>query len=150
MAFIRDDQTDIRMMVKAALKNLGVKQIVEAVDGLSALKILRERAAPQTEASLQIGQQAPKERINIVIADWQMPDMTGLELLQEVRRDKILYDTPFCMLTGERTLEYVQKAIAAGVDSYLIKPFSVKELEEKVQLLLKRGKSTMVTEPLAK
>ena len=126
-----DDQPQMRQVVRTVLKHIGVKNIAEAEDGFAALKILYERNRPcQGTLASHI------KPVDIVICDWMMPSMNGVELLSEVRKDATLAKIPFVMLTGENERYPIMKAIEQGVDEYIIKPFSTKTLEEKLRKLL--------------
>ena len=72
------------------------------------------------------------QKIEFVISDWNMPNMTGIELLREVRADESLSKTPFLMVTAESLKENVVEAVKAGVDNYIVKPFTAEVLNEKI------------------
>ena len=114
-----DDYPLTRDMVKAILRQLGFQNIVGAEDGAVALQLIRD------------------ERFGLVICDWNMPRLSGLSVLREVRshdRDKHL---PFLMLTAEAYKENVVEALKAGVSDYVVKPFTSQTLGEKVARVLK-------------
>ena len=121
----------MRQVVRTVLRHIGVRDIAEAQDGLAALKILYERNAPRPGVLSTL-----IDPVDIVICDWNMPAMTGVELLREVRKDSILANIPFCMLTGENARYSIMEAIEHGVDEYIIKPFSTKTLEDKLRTIL--------------
>ena len=109
-----DDFSTLRRINKNLLRQLGYSNIVEADDGTTALQKLKE------------------EQIDFVVSDWNMPKMTGLELLKSVRKDEQLKDTPFLMVTAESEKEKVVEAVKAGVNNYVVKPFTADTLKEKI------------------
>ena len=111
-----DDFPTMRRIVKTLLRQLGYTNIIEAEDGELAYKLLK--ATPDIE---------------FIVSDWNMPNMTGLELLKAVRGDKDLKDTPFIMVTAEGQKENVVEAVKAGVDNYIIKPFTPETFQEKLE-----------------
>ena len=110
-----DDFATMRRIVKGVLKQLGFGDIIEADDGCNALKELK------------------KEEIGLIVSDWNMPNMTGLELLKEVRGDGDLKDIPFLMVTAEGQKENVVQAVQAGVSNYVVKPFTPETLKGKLE-----------------
>ncbi|MDH5298634.1 MAG: response regulator [Desulfobulbaceae bacterium] len=110
-----DDFATMRRIVKNILVQLGYKHIVEADDGTSALDILK------------------KEKIDLIISDWNMPKMTGLDLLKTVRADAGLASTPFIMVTAEAQQDNIIAAVKAKVSQYIVKPFTADTLAEKIQ-----------------
>ena len=113
-----DDFATMRNIVKTSLKKIGFKNITEAEDGDIALVILK------------------KEKIDLVLADWNMPNMKGLDLLKEIRKDEKLKALPFIMVTAEGQKENIVEAVQAGVNSYIIKPFTPEILKDKIQKVL--------------
>ncbi|MBW1914793.1 MAG: response regulator [Deltaproteobacteria bacterium] len=114
-----DDFATMRRIVKGALKQLGFLNIVEAEDGQIALDLLK------------------KEKIGLIVCDWNMPNMTGIELLKVVRADAVLKDTPFIMVTAEGQKDNVLEAVNAGVSNYVVKPFTPDILGGKIKKVLK-------------
>ena len=110
-----DDFATMRRIVKGVLKNLGFNNIIEAENGKDAFTELK------------------KESVGLIVSDWNMPNMTGLELLKAVRGDKDLKDTPFIMVTAEGQKENVVEAVKAGVNNYIIKPFTPETFQEKLE-----------------
>ena len=110
-----DDFATMRRIVKGVLKQLGFSNIVEAEDGSLALEHLK------------------KEQIGLIVSDWNMPNMNGLDLLKSVRGDADLKDIPFIMVTAEGQKENVVEAVKAGVSNYIIKPFTPETFGEKLQ-----------------
>ena len=117
---IVDDFATMRKVIRNLLKQLGYENIVEAEDGVAALRILRS------------------QKIDLVISDWNMPNMTGLELLKEVRADGELNATPFLMVTAEALQDNVIAAVKAGVNNYIVKPFTAEVLNEKIVKILEK------------
>jgi two-component system chemotaxis response regulator CheY len=110
-----DDFATMRRIVKGVLKQLGFSDIIEAENGSSALDELK------------------KERVGLIVSDWNMPKMTGLELLKAVREDEKLKSIPFIMVTAEGQKENVLEAVKAGVSNYIVKPFTPETFNEKLQ-----------------
>ena len=110
-----DDFATMRRIVKGVLKQLGFSKIVEAQDGNDALDVLK------------------KEQVGLIVSDWNMPNMTGLDLLKAVRGDDGLKSIPFVMVTAEGMKENVVEAVKAGVTNYIVKPFTPETFSEKIQ-----------------
>lgn len=115
---IVDDYKTMLRIVRALLKQLGFDNVDEATDGAMALGKLRER------------------RYGLVISDWNMEPMTGLELLKHVRTDGAHGDVPFIMITAESKTENVIAAKQAGVTNYIVKPFNAATLKSKLAAVL--------------
>ena len=113
-----EDDPVTRRIVCRHLQRLGVKQIREAQDGRAALE--------------EIGQQIPQ----LVITDWGMPKVNGLQLLQILRKHEMLKDIPVLMITSHAEKDYIVTAIQEGVSSYIVKPFNATTLEEKISRCL--------------
>ena len=113
-----DDFETMRRIVKTSLKKLGFLNVIEAEDGKIALKKLE------------------KEKIGLIISDWIMPNMNGIEFLRAVRSDDRFKDTPFIMLTTEGKKQDVIEAVNAGVSNYIVKPFNPDTLNEKIKKVL--------------
>jgi len=114
-----DDFATMRKVIKNLLKQGGYNNIIEAEDGVSALKTLRS------------------EKVDFVISDWNMPNMTGLELLRAVRSEDGISSLPFLMVTAEGLKENVVVAVKAGVSNYIVKPFTAEVLNEKIEKIFK-------------
>lgn len=114
-ALIVDDQQTIRSLVRAGLKDIGIQNVEDAVDGEDALRVLLSA------------------RINLIISDFNMPKLDGLGLLRAVRMTPQLKAIGFIMLTGRADTELVQRAQQFGVNNYLVKPFTVMTLRAKIQ-----------------
>ena len=109
-----DDFSTMRRINKSLLRQLGYTNIEEADDGSTALQRLKQGD------------------IDFVVSDWNMPKMEGIELLKAVRGDEKLKDTPFLMVTAESDKEKVVEAVKAGVNNYVVKPFTAETLKEKI------------------
>lgn len=116
-----DDMSTMRKIVRKNLTTLGYANIVEAEDGLKAWAILNE----QTD-------------IRLVISDWNMPNCTGLELLKKVRADKRFAGVVFVMVTAEGEAGQVKDALVAGVDNYVLKPFTPESFKQKLEQTYKK------------
>jgi len=112
---IVDDFSTMRKIIRNILTQLGFKNILEADDGTTALEILK------------------KEKVDLIISDWNMPKMSGLELLKAVRSDENLKDIPFVMVTAEAQKESILEAIKYKVNQYIVKPFTPETLKEKLE-----------------
>jgi two-component system chemotaxis response regulator CheY len=117
---IVDDFATMRKVIRNLLKQLGYENIAEAEDGVVALRTLRS------------------QKIDLVVSDWNMPNMTGLELLKAVRADEELKATPFLMVTAEALQDNVIAAVKAGVNNYIVKPFTAEVLNEKIVKILEK------------
>lgn len=110
-----DDFATMRRIVKNILTQLGYKNIIEADDGTTALNVLKS------------------EKIELIVSDWNMPKMTGLDLLKAVRADASMANTPFIMVTAEAQQDNIILAVKAKVSQYIVKPFTAETLAEKLQ-----------------
>jgi len=115
---IVDDYKTMLRIIENLLKQLGFKNVLQATDGSMALKTMHEN------------------HIGLVISDWNMEPMTGLQLLKEVRADEKLKPTPFIMVTAESKVENVAAAKEAGVNNYIVKPFNAETLKQKITAVL--------------
>jgi two-component system, chemotaxis family, chemotaxis protein CheY len=113
-----DDFATMRRIVKGVLKQLGFTKIIEAEDGSAALGELK------------------KEAVGLIVSDWNMPKMTGLDLLKAVRGNDSLKKIPFIMVTAEGQKENVIEAVKAGVSNYVVKPFTPETFSEKLEKVL--------------
>lgn len=118
-----DDFEMIRSLLKQALKQLGYTDLTEAVDGADALEKLNK--------ANESGQP-----FDLVFLDWNMPKMTGIEVVQKCKSDDNLKNIPFIMITAEREQKSVVTALKAGVSDYVIKPFSPRQLSSKIERIL--------------
>ena len=110
-----DDQASMRAMIRRALQDFGFKDVRDKGDLVEALADVRS------------------DRVHLIISDYNMPGMDGLQLLGEVRKDPVIGKTVFIMLTGSADREIVQKAAALGVNNYVVKPFAPAALKEKIE-----------------
>ena len=115
---IVDDYKTMLRIIRNLLKQLGFENVDDAVDGSQALQKMREKP------------------YGLVISDWNMEPMTGLQLLREVRSDKKLAAVPFIMITAESKTENVVAAKEAGVNNYIVKPFNAATLKSKLVSVL--------------
>lgn len=113
-----DDYSTMRRIVKNLLSELGYANVTEADDGATALPLLKSG------------------NFDFLITDWNMPGMPGLELLKQVRADERLAKLPVLMLTAEAKREQIVEAAQAGVNGYVIKPFTAATLKEKIDKIL--------------
>ncbi len=116
-----DDFATMRRIVRNILRELDFKDIVEAENGTAAVKILES------------------QKVHLVISDWNMPKMTGLELLKWVRANEKTRDLPFLMVTAEAQKENIVEAVKARVSNYIVKPFTAAVLSEKLEKILPKG-----------
>src|SRR5262245_31882790 len=116
---IVDDAATMRRIVRSLLRELGIKNVREAEDGEIAFEDLK------------------RQRADLVVSDWSMPKMTGIELLRAIRHDETLKDIPVLMVTAESKKENIMEAVQAGVSNYIVKPFNSKTLEEKLNKIFK-------------
>jgi two-component system chemotaxis response regulator CheY len=115
-----DDYQTMRRIIENLLKQLGFSNIEQATDGAAALQHLRTSG----------------KTYGLVISDWNMEPMTGLQLCKEVRADANLKATPFIMVTAESKAENVVAAKQAGVNNYIVKPFNAETLKQKMSTVL--------------
>ncbi len=112
---VADDQMTIRSLVRSGLQQIGISDVNEANDGEAALRSVVE---------------APP---HLIISDYNMPKLDGLGLLRAVRAHPPTAKTAFIMLTGRADKELVQRAVQYGVNNYLVKPFTVQTLKDKIE-----------------
>ena len=115
---IVDDYKTMLRIIRNLLKQLGFNNVDEATDGSAALQKLRDK------------------EYSLVISDWNMEPMSGMQLLTEVRADTKLKDLPFIMITAESKTENVIAAKEAGVSNYIVKPFNAATLKTKLTAVL--------------
>ena len=116
-----DDFASMRKIIKGLLKQIGFQNIEEADDGSTALE------------KLKIGE------FDLVICDWNMPEVPGIEVLKAVRNDPRLKDLPFLMVTAEAKKDNVMEAVKAGVNQYIVKPFTAETLKKKIEKIFDEG-----------
>ena len=117
---IVDDFSTMRRIIKNLLRDLGFTNTVEADDGLTAIPILNSGS------------------IDFLVTDWNMPGMTGIDLLRHVRADEKLRSLPVLMVTAEAKREQIIEAAQAGVNGYVVKPFTALALKEKIEKIFER------------
>ncbi|MBK9442993.1 MAG: response regulator [Comamonadaceae bacterium] len=113
-----DDFEAMRRSTVNQLRQLGAEKVLTAVDGKAALRILNNQP------------------VDIVLSDWNMPVMSGLDLLQAMRADAKLFAMPFVMITAEAERQHIEEAIACGVTSMILKPYSPAHLMSRVEKAL--------------
>lgn len=115
-----DDFSTMRRIIKNILREIGYNNVDEADDGTTALEKLRAG------------------KFDFVVTDWNMPNMPGIELLKAIRSDAELKDMPVLMVTAEAAKENVVTAVQAGVNNYIVKPFTAAALKERIDLILQK------------
>ncbi len=110
-----DDFPTMRRIIKNLLKQLGFQHIGEAENGVHALSYMKENT------------------VDFVITDWNMPKMTGIDLLKSIRSDANFKSIPVLMVTAESEKENIVEAIQAGVSNYVVKPFTAETLKDKIE-----------------
>ncbi|WP_067866463.1 response regulator [Neptuniibacter marinus] len=115
-----DDFSTMRRIIKNLLRDLGMTNVLEADDGQTALPILKQGG------------------IDFLVTDWNMPGMTGIDLLKEVRSDPNLAAMPVLMVTAEAKKEQIIAAAQAGVNGYVVKPFTAAVLKAKIDKIFER------------
>jgi len=117
---IVDDFSTMRRIIKNLLRDLGFNNTQEADDGVTALPILEAGG------------------IDFLVTDWNMPGMQGIDLLKAVRADEKLASLPVLMVTAETKREQIIEAAQAGVNGYIVKPFTAATLKEKIEKIFER------------
>ena len=115
-----DDFSTMRRIIRNILRQIGYSNIAEAENGGAALNTLQT------------------QDIDFVISDWNMPGMSGLELLQAIRADDKLKHIPVLMVTAEALKENVVEALKAGVNGYIVKPFTAETLKERIDAIFEK------------
>ncbi len=115
-----DDFSTMRRIIKNLLKDLGFSNVQEADDGSTALPMLQQGD------------------FDFVVTDWNMPGMQGIDLLRAIRADESLKHTPVLMVTAEAKKEQIVAAAQAGVNGYVVKPFTAATLKEKLDKIFER------------
>ena len=114
-----DDFSTMRKIIRNILRQIGFTNVQEADDGASALPMVKAQT------------------FDLIISDWNMPKMNGLDFLKAVRSDPQLKSVPFLMVTAEALKENIIAATQAGVSNYIVKPFNAQTLEEKIKKIFK-------------
>jgi two-component system, chemotaxis family, chemotaxis protein CheY len=115
-----DDFSTMRRIVRSLLKELGFNNVEEAEDGVAALTRLKAGG------------------VDFIVSDWNMPNMTGIELLKAIRTDDALKGLPLLMITAEAKKENIIEAAQAGASGYIVKPFTAAMLEEKLNKIFEK------------
>ncbi|MGA8865270.1 MAG: response regulator, partial [Gallionella sp.] len=115
---IVDDQNSVRQMTRMTLGEIGIRHVNEAENGMQAMEI------------------ASSQPLDLIISDYNMPEMDGLGLLRAVRGHPVVRKVPFILLTGRGDRELVVKAAQAGVNNYLVKPFTAAVLRQKIEQVM--------------
>ncbi len=118
-----DDFATMRKIVRNILKQIGFEDITEAEDGSVALRLIKS------------------EPVGLVVTDWNMPNMSGLDLLREIRQNPQTAHLPVLMVTAEGLKENVMDAVKAGVNNYVVKPFTAEVLQEKIETIFRKQAS---------
>lgn len=131
---IVDDMAMFRQIVKQSLTDMGYKNYVEAVDGEAAWLLIEK-------AKLE------KEPFALIISDWTMPKLKGIDLLKRVRSEYWGMHLPFILLTGEGEKAFIIEAIQAGVSQYIVKPFTPDQLKQKMKMAYDKAKAAIAANP---
>lgn len=115
-----DDMMSMRNIVKRALVDIGYNDIHDALNGEDALEKLKSGG------------------FGLVLLDWNMPIMSGIELLRIIRADPVLKALPVLMITAEAKMDNIMEAVQTGVSDYLVKPFSAQALQEKLEKIFQK------------
>ena len=121
IVMVVDDFSTMRRIIRKILKDLEFKEVIEAENGAEAFELLKTN------------------NVDVVVSDWNMPIMTGLELLKRVRADERLKGIPFLLVTAEAQKENIIEAIQAKVSNYVVKPFTPAALAEKLAKIIPQG-----------
>lgn len=117
---IVDDSSTMRRIIRNTLAQAGYSDTAEADNGISALSVLS------------------REKVDFILADWNMPEMDGLQLVKAVRANADLKHIPVLMVTTEAAKDDIIEAIKSGVTGYIVKPFTAQVLKEKVEKVLSK------------
>lgn len=109
-----DDFAAMRRILKNVLSEIGLTNIIEADDGTTAIDFLKEN------------------KVDLIVSDWTMPNMSGLDLLKSVRSNEATKNTPFLMVTASSQRDDLLRAIQAGVSNYIVKPFTADTVKKKL------------------
>lgn len=111
-----DDFPTMRKIIRQVLSQIGYTDVIEASDGLMALDVLKNN-----------------KDVQFIISDWNMPKMTGVELLKAIRANSTHRDVPFLMVTAEADKENIVEAVKNGANNYIVKPFNAATLKDKIE-----------------
>lgn len=115
---IVDDQSSMRQLLRYSLEKIGIRDVTEGKSGAEALSHLQTT------------------RFDLVISDWNMENVDGLQLLKVIRGSPLTSKVPFIMSTGNKDRAKVQTAVQAGVNNYIVKPFNVETLKHKIEQVI--------------
>ena len=118
---IVDDFATMRKIIKNVLKQIQIDDVMEAENGIKALEALRN------------------EKADLIISDWIMPEMTGIDFLKACKEDESIKHIPFIMVTAEAQKENIMEAIKSGVDNYIVKPFTPDKLQSAIEKARERA-----------
>ena len=119
-----DDFATMRKIVKNVLRQIDITEVTEAENGRQAFEILKKDPS-----------------FELIVSDWIMPEMTGIEFLKICKEDDAVKNIPFIMVTAEAQKDSVMEAIKNGVDNYIVKPFTPDRLQEAIQKAVAKAKS---------
>lgn len=125
LLIVEDSETAYQLLAGFS-KELGFKTILYAADGKQALGVIQ--------------QQDPKNPIGLILADWNMPQMSGIDLLKAIRAQPSSKNVPFVMITADSEMDMIVQAISAGVSSYIVKPVTLENLKAKIDAVFLRKK----------
>lgn len=111
-----DDFPTMRKIIRQVLRQIGYTEVIEAGDGKSALETLNQHPD-----------------VKFIISDWNMPNMTGVDLLRSIRSNADYAEIPFLMVTAEADKENIVEAVKNGANNYIVKPFNAATLKEKIE-----------------
>ncbi len=120
-ALVVDDFATMRKIIKNVLQKINITDVIEAENGVSGLELLR------------------REHADIIISDWIMPGMTGIEFLKACKGDDTIKRIPFIMVTAEAQKDCIMEAIKSGVDNYIVKPFTPDKLQSAIEKAKERA-----------
>jgi len=115
-----DDFATMRKIIKGILKQINIDNVIEAENGKHALEVLKG------------------ETVDMIISDWIMPEMTGIDFLRACKEDEATKHIPFLMVTAEAQKENIMEAIKSGVDNYIVKPFTPEKLQNAIDKAIER------------
>ncbi len=116
---VAEDSSTMRRIIVNTLSKLGYKDVLEASNGLEALTVLKENPD-----------------VSLILTDWNMPEMDGLTFVQTLKKSKTFSKVPIIMITTMGAKEDIVKALKAGVNNYIVKPFTPQILKEKIQQVM--------------
>jgi two-component system, chemotaxis family, chemotaxis protein CheY len=116
-AMVVDDSRAMRVLLARMLRSCGYDEVIEAANGVEAFRAIRDHGSP-----------------DVVLVDWNMPEMSGIDFVKRVRNSGLLDDASLVMVTSETAIEKVAEALESGADEYLMKPFTQDALVEKIEL----------------